>query len=116
MLPEEVLPLLREWWKVRPTRYDANVPVRQRWLFPGRRVGKHLTTRQLSRLFHQAAKAAGITKPVSLHSLRHSFATELLDGGINIRYIQLLLETSTYCGQYRRRRPPAPSMTSTQRR
>jgi len=91
MLPEEVLPLLREWWKVRPTRYDANVPVRQRWLFPGRRVGKHLTTRQLSRLFHQAAKAAGITKPVSLHSLRHSFATELLDGGINIRYIQLLL-------------------------
>jgi integrase len=83
MLPEEVLPLLRGWWKVRPTRYDANVPVRQRWLFPGRRVGKHLTTRQLRRLFHQAAKAAGITKPVSLHSLRHSFATELLDGGIN---------------------------------
>src|SRR5215467_7573791 len=46
MLTEEMLPLLREWWKVRPTRYDANVPVRQRWLFPGRRVGKHLTTRQ----------------------------------------------------------------------
>jgi integrase/recombinase XerD len=91
MLPEEVLSLLREWWKLRPTRYDADVPIRERWLFPGRRLGEHLTTRQLSRLFHETAKAAGITKPVSLHSLRHSFATELLDGGINIRYIQALL-------------------------
>jgi integrase/recombinase XerD len=71
MLPEEVLSLLREWWKVRPTRYDAHVPVRDRWLFPGRRVGDHLTTRQFSRLFHETAKAAGVTKPVSLHSLRH---------------------------------------------
>jgi integrase/recombinase XerD len=70
MLPEEVLSLLREWWKVRPTRYDANVPVRERWLFPGRRRGEHLTTRQLSRLFHESASAAGITKRVSLHSLR----------------------------------------------
>src|SRR5262245_22712898 len=51
MLPQEVLSLLREWWKVRPTRYDADVPVRERWLFPGRRRGEHLTTRQLSRLF-----------------------------------------------------------------
>jgi integrase/recombinase XerD len=57
MLPEEVLSLLRQWWKVRPSRYDADVPIRERWLFPGRRVGAHLTTRQLSRLFHQSAKA-----------------------------------------------------------
>ena len=48
-------------------------------------------TRQLSRLFHQTAKAAGIAELVSLHSLRHSFATELLDGGIDIRYVQALL-------------------------
>ena len=54
------------------------MPARERWLFPGRRPGQHLTTRQLCRLFHKTAKAAGITKPVSLHSLRDSFATHLL--------------------------------------
>jgi integrase/recombinase XerD len=91
MLPPEVLSLLREWWKARPSRYDAEVPIRERWLFPGPRLGKHLTTRQLSRLFHKTTRAAGITKPVSVHSLRHSFATHLLEGGTDIRYIQALL-------------------------
>jgi site-specific recombinase XerD len=91
MLPPEVLSLLREWWKARPTRYDAEVAVRERWLFPGPRLGKHLTTRQLSRLFHKTARAAGINKPVSVHSLRHSFATHLLEDGTDIRYIQALL-------------------------
>ena len=91
MLPQEVLSLLREWWKARPTRFDADVPVRELWLFPGPRLGKHLTTRQLSRLFHKTARAAGINKPVSVHSLRHSFATHLLEDGTDIRYIQALL-------------------------
>ena len=91
MLPPELLQSLRQWWKARPTRFDADVPVRERWLFPGRRKGQHLTYRQLSRIFHEAAAAAGITKRVSLHSLRHSFATDLLEKGINIRYIQALL-------------------------
>jgi len=90
MLPPELLVLLRQWWKVRPKRFDAGVPVGERWLFPGRQ-GQHLTTRQLSRLFHEAAAAAGITKRVSLHSLRHSFATELLEAGTDIRYIQAVL-------------------------
>jgi site-specific recombinase XerD len=91
MLPPELLLSLREWWKVRPTRFDAGVPVGERWLFPGRRQGQHLTYRQLSRLFHESAAAAGITKRISLHSLRHSFATDLLEKGIDIRYIQALL-------------------------
>jgi integrase/recombinase XerD len=91
MLPPELLASLREWWKLRPTRYDADVPVRQRWLFPGRRKGEHLTYRQLSRLFHEATAAAGITKRISLHSLRHSFATDLLEKGLDIRFIQALL-------------------------
>jgi integrase/recombinase XerD len=91
MLPEEVLALLRQWWKARPTRSDAGVPPLERWLFPGRRQGEPLTTRQLSRLFHDTRKAAGITKPVSLHSLRHSFATHLLEGGTDIRLIQAVL-------------------------
>lgn len=91
MLPPEVLSLLRQWWKVRPTRCDAEVPAQERWLFPGRRPGRPMTTRQLSRLFHETAQAAGIKKSVSLHSLRHSFATHLLEGGTDIRLIQALL-------------------------
>jgi len=97
MLPPELLVSLRQWWKLRPTRFDAGVPTGERWLFPGRRQGQHLTYRQLSRLFHESVAAAGITKRVSLHSLRHSFATELLERGTDIRYIQALLETTTNC-------------------
>lgn len=91
MLPPEVLGLLRQWWKTRPTRDDAGVPMQERWLFPGRKKGEPLTTRQLSRLFHETADAAGIKKPVSLHTLRHSFATHLLESGTDIRVIQALL-------------------------
>src|SRR5207245_269813 len=47
MLSPEMLDLLRQWWKVRPTRYDTGVPQEQRWLFPGRKPGKPMTTRQL---------------------------------------------------------------------
>ena len=91
LLPPEVLALLRQWWKARPTLYDAGVPPQERWLFPGRRRGLPMTTRQLSRLFHETSEAAGIRKRVGLHSLRHSFATHLLESGIDILLIQALL-------------------------
>jgi integrase/recombinase XerD len=91
MLSKELLGLLRAWWKVRPTRQDAGVPLAERWLFPGARAGRPLSTRQFNRLFHEAADAAGITKPVTLHTLRHSFATQLLERGVDIRHIQALL-------------------------
>jgi integrase/recombinase XerD len=91
MLPPEVLDLSRQWWKKRPTAHDAGVVPEQRWLFPGRSNHQPLTTRQFGRLFKEAAKAAGLRKSVSLHSLRHSFATHLLERGKDIRLIQALL-------------------------
>ena len=90
MLPTDILGLLREWWKERPTGQDKDVPASERVLFPGYR-GKHLSTRQISRLFKETAQDAGITKPATLHTLRHSFATHLLESGVDIRVIQVLL-------------------------
>jgi integrase/recombinase XerD len=91
MLPAEVLALLRQWWKVRPSGADAGIAGGQRWLFPGRSARLPLTTRQFARLFKEAAKAAGLRKTLSLHTLRHSFATHLLERGTDIRLIQALL-------------------------
>jgi site-specific recombinase XerD len=91
MLSPETLELLREWWKVRRKKYDAGVPAGERWLFPGRRKGRPLTPRQVSRLFHETVEVAGIKKKLTLHTLRHSFATHLFDRGVDIRTIQALL-------------------------
>lgn len=91
MLPVEVLDLLRQWWKAQPTAHNTGGTPEQRWLFPGRGHQQPLTTRQFGRLFKEAARAAGLRKVVSLHSLRHSFATHLLERGTDIRLIQALL-------------------------
>src|SRR5258707_3449859 len=82
MLSPYLLDLLRAWWK-------AALP--QGWLFPGRDPVQPLTTRQLNRACHAAAQMAEIEKPVSLHTLRHSFATHLLEQKTDIRVIQVLL-------------------------
>jgi hypothetical protein len=71
------------------------------WLFPGRNPIEPLSTRQFNRAVHAAAEAAGIRKRVSPHTLRHSFATHLLEQDTDIRVIQVLLEAETYC-------PPTP--------
>ncbi len=91
MLPADILGLLRQWWRERPTRHDADAPMAERWLFPGYKPGRPLTTRQFIRLFHATVAAAGIRKPVTPHALRHSFATHLLERGVDIRMIQALL-------------------------
>ena len=103
MLSPEMLELLRQWWKAR-VAFDSRTPIQERWLFPGRRPGQPMTCRQLSRLFHEAARGAGIKKSVTLHALRHSFATHLLERGTDIRIIQALLghEKLDYTARYTR--------------
>jgi site-specific recombinase XerD len=82
MLSPHLLDLLRTWWRAaRP----------QGWLFPGRNPVQPMTTRQLRRACHAAAQAAGIERNVSPHTLRHSFATHLLEQNIDVRVIQVLL-------------------------
>jgi site-specific recombinase XerD len=82
MLSAQLLELLRDWYRI--ARPHA-------WLFPGRDPLLPLTTRQLNRAVHAAAEAAGINKRVTPHTLRHSFATHLLEQNIDIRVIQVLL-------------------------
>ena len=92
MLSPQLLDLLRDWWRAaRP----------QAWLFPGQNPVNPMSARQLVRAVHAAKKVAGISKRVSPHTLRHSFATHLLEQNVDIRVIQVLLEATTYY-------PPTP--------
>jgi integrase/recombinase XerD len=88
MLSADLLTLLRQWWKV---GRQQGVMHRDGWLFPGQHALKPISTRQLYRIVVEAAQAAEIAKRVGPHTLRHSFATHLLEDGVDIRVIQALL-------------------------
>ncbi len=86
MLSTRLLPELREYW------YDYRPGV---WLFPGRDHSQPISHRTVQRAFKRAKDAAGIDKPATMHSLRHSFAVQLLEDGNNLKYIQDLLGHSS---------------------
>ena len=82
MLSPALLETLRAYWRESKPRV---------WLFPGQGGKRPLNATMIQRAFTQARHEARITKPVSFHSLRHSFATQLLESGVNVRTIQALL-------------------------
>src|ERR1700756_3385586 len=88
ILSPNLLEILREWW--RAARKKGWMHLGQPWLFPGYR-GQHMSRRQLHRLVCMAAERASITNRVGVHTLRHSFATHLLEQKTDIRVIQVLL-------------------------
>jgi site-specific recombinase XerD len=101
MLSPLLLERLRVWWRV--ARAQGKM-LDGGWLFPGLDPVRHLSSRQLNRAIHAAADEAGIEKRVSMHSLRHAFATHLLEQKVDIRLIQVLLghkklETTTLYAQ-----------------
>src|SRR6266478_2346339 len=88
MLSPVLLERLRAWWRL---AHAQGKMLPNGWLFPGLDPVDPLSTRQLNRAIHAAAEAAGIDKRVSMHTLRHSFATHLLEQKVDIRVIQVLL-------------------------
>jgi integrase/recombinase XerD len=82
MLSPRLVKALRAWWCIERSRD---------WLFPGRRPDRHMNASSLQLVCRQAAEMAGISKRVRVHTLRHSFATHLLDQGVELRVIQELL-------------------------
>jgi len=88
MLSPSLLVLLRAWWR----QGHAQGKMRPGgWLFPGRNPVNPLSTRQLNHICHAAAALAELDQRISMHTLRHSFATHLLENKVDIRVIQVLL-------------------------
>lgn len=91
MLSPRLLVMLRCWWRAQHPAGRPHHASPQDWLFPGFRRGRHMNVESLQTACREAARAAGISKRVQVHTLRHSFATHMLENGTDIRFIQALL-------------------------
>jgi integrase/recombinase XerD len=91
MLSPRLLVMLRSWWRSQHPAGRKYVTSPDDWLFPGWRKGRHMNVESLQTACREAARAAGISKRVRVHTLRHSFATHLLENGTDLRIIQALL-------------------------
>jgi integrase/recombinase XerD len=91
MLSPRLLEVLRCWWRSRYPAGQRQNTSPEDWLFPGFRQGHHMNTDSLRTACREAARTAGLSKRVTVHTLRHSFATHMLENGTDIRLIQALL-------------------------
>lgn len=91
MLSPRLLEILRCWWRSRHPSGRRAQTSPEDWLFPGYRRGRHMNAESLQTACREAAQAAGLAKRVSVHALRHAFATHMLENGADIRVIQALL-------------------------
>jgi site-specific recombinase XerD len=83
VLPPTLLDALRAWWRARPKGGEP--------LFPGRQADRGLSHNAIAQRFNEAVAASGLTRRMTFHTLRHAFATHLLEGGVDVVTIQALL-------------------------
>ena len=91
MLSPRLLEVLRAWWRAAHRTTRKTTPAPQDWLFPGWRKGRPMNAESLQTACREAAQLAGFCKLVTVHTLRHRFATHRLENGTDIRVIQALL-------------------------
>lgn len=91
MLSARLLEVLRCWWRSQHPGPQRQKTSPEDWLFPGWRRGRHMSAESLQTACREAARAAGLSKRVTVHTLRHAFATHMLENGTDLRLIQALL-------------------------